>query len=71
MRAERIVSRGFRNFADLDLPLPSGGAVFLGPNGHGITTPREDELPVAFHLEILAVVDGRVGSGAATGRVIA
>lgn len=41
MRAERIVSRGFRNFAELDLPLPSGGAVFLGPNGHGKTNLLE------------------------------
>ena len=41
MRAERIVARGFRNLADLDLPLPSAGAVFLGPNGHGKTNLLE------------------------------
>jgi DNA replication and repair protein RecF len=41
MRAERIVARGFRNLADLDLALPSGGAVFLGPNGHGKTSLLE------------------------------
>jgi len=41
MRAERIVARGFRNLADLDLSLPSGGAVFLGPNGHGKTNLLE------------------------------
>ena len=41
MRAERIVARGFRNLADLDLPLPPGGAVFLGPNGHGKTNLLE------------------------------
>ena len=41
MRAQRIVARGFRNLADLDLVLPSGGAVFLGPNGHGKTSLLE------------------------------
>jgi DNA replication and repair protein RecF len=41
MRAERIVARGFRNLADLDLPLPPSGAVFLGPNGHGKTNLLE------------------------------
>jgi DNA replication and repair protein RecF len=41
MRAERIVARGFRNLADLDLALPPGGAVFLGPNGHGKTNLLE------------------------------
>lgn len=41
MRAERIVARGFRNLADLDLSLPPGGAVFLGPNGHGKTNLLE------------------------------
>lgn len=41
MRAERIVARGFRNLADLELPLPPAGAVFLGPNGHGKTNLLE------------------------------
>jgi DNA replication and repair protein RecF len=41
MRAERIVARGFRNLADLDLTLPPAGAVFLGPNGHGKTNLLE------------------------------
>ncbi|HEV8197719.1 MAG TPA: DNA replication and repair protein RecF [Gemmatimonadales bacterium] len=41
MRADRIVARGFRNLADLDLALPPGGAVFLGPNGHGKTNLLE------------------------------
>ena len=41
MRAERIVARGFRNLADLDLALPPAGAVFLGPNGHGKTNLLE------------------------------
>jgi len=41
MRAERIVARGFRNLADLDLPLPPGGAAFVGPNGHGKTNLLE------------------------------
>lgn len=41
MRAERIVARGFRNLADLDLTLPQAGAVFLGPNGHGKTNLLE------------------------------
>lgn len=41
MRAERIVARGFRNLADLDLCLPPDGAVFLGPNGQGKTNLLE------------------------------
>jgi DNA replication and repair protein RecF len=41
MRAERILARGFRNLVDLDLALPAGGAVFLGPNGHGKTNLLE------------------------------
>lgn len=41
MRAERIVARGFRNLADLDLLLPPAGGVFLGPNGHGKTNLLE------------------------------
>lgn len=41
MRAERIVARGFRNFAELELPLPPGGALFLGSNGQGKTNLLE------------------------------
>ena len=41
MRADRILARGFRNLADLDLALPPSGAVFLGPNGHGKTNLLE------------------------------
>lgn len=41
MRAERIVARGFRNLAELELPLPPGGAVFLGANGQGKTNLLE------------------------------
>lgn len=35
------MARGFRNIEDLDLALPAGGAVFLGPNGHGKTNLLE------------------------------
>ncbi|HEX9895553.1 MAG TPA: AAA family ATPase, partial [Gemmatimonadales bacterium] len=41
MRAVRLVARGFRNLADLDLDLPPAGAAFLGPNGHGKTSVLE------------------------------
>jgi DNA replication and repair protein RecF len=41
MQAERIVARGFRNLAELDLALPAAGAAFLGPNGHGKTNLLE------------------------------
>ena len=41
MRAERIVARGFRNLADLELLLPPARGVFLGPNGHGKTNLLE------------------------------
>ena len=41
MRADRILARGFRNLADLDLTLPPDGAVFLGANGQGKTNLLE------------------------------
>ena len=41
MRAHRIPARGFGNLAPLDLTLPAGGVVFLGPNGHGKTNLLE------------------------------
>jgi DNA replication and repair protein RecF len=41
MRATRLVARGFRNLADLELELPAPGAAFLGPNGHGKTSILE------------------------------
>ncbi len=41
MRAERIIARGFRNLADLDLVLPPAGAAFLGRNGQGKTNLLE------------------------------
>lgn len=41
MRAIRLVARGLRNLADLDLDLPDAGGVFLGPNGHGKTSLLE------------------------------
>ena len=41
MRATRLVARGFRNLADLELDLPAPGAAFLGPNGHGKTSLLE------------------------------
>jgi DNA replication and repair protein RecF len=41
MRAARLAARSFRNLTDLDLELPPGGAVFLGPNAHGKTSILE------------------------------
>ena len=41
MRAVRIEASGFRNIGHLDLALPAGGAVLLGPNGHGKTNLLE------------------------------
>lgn len=41
MRALRLTARGFRNLAPLELSLPVGGAVLLGPNGHGKTSLLE------------------------------
>ena len=37
MRLARLVARGFRNLADLDLPIPEAGAALLGANGQGKT----------------------------------
>ncbi|HEU4830434.1 MAG TPA: DNA replication and repair protein RecF [Gemmatimonadales bacterium] len=37
MRLERLVARGFRNLADLDLPIPAAGVALLGANGQGKT----------------------------------
>ncbi|HEX6643404.1 MAG TPA: DNA replication and repair protein RecF [Gemmatimonadales bacterium] len=37
MRLERLVARGFRNLADIDLPVPADGVALLGANGQGKT----------------------------------
>ena len=37
MRIDRLVTRGFRNLADLDVPLPPSGVALLGLNGQGKT----------------------------------
>lgn len=41
MQAVHLTARRFRNLADQDLELPPGGAVLLGPNGHGKTSLLE------------------------------
>ncbi len=67
MRAERIVARGFRNLADLDLSLPPGGAVFLGPNGHGKTNLLELlYYPVLFR-SLRGARDVQIASHGSTG----
>lgn len=37
MRLERLVARGFRNLADLELSIPTAGVALLGANGQGKT----------------------------------
>jgi len=45
----RTVSiRGFRNFPELDLTLPAGGAMIVGPNGSG----KSNLLEALYYLEI-------------------
>jgi DNA replication and repair protein RecF len=45
----RLGARGFRNLADLDLPVPPDGAVLLGANGQGKTSLLEAiAYPVLF-----------------------
>lgn len=41
MRLERLVVRGFRNLAELELELPAGGVALLGANGQGKTNLLE------------------------------
>lgn len=49
MRLLRLGVRGFRNLVDLDLPVPSDGAVLLGANGQGKTSLLEAiAYPVLF-----------------------
>lgn len=61
MRAVRLVARGFRNLADLELDLPPGGAAFLGPNGHGKTSLLEAlYYPVLFR-SFRAAADPDIG----------
>jgi DNA replication and repair protein RecF len=61
MRACRLVARGFRNLADLDLVLPPAGAAFMGPNGHGKTSILESlYYPVLFR-SFRGAADGDVG----------
>lgn len=49
MRLTRLLTRGFRNLADLDLPIPPAGVVVLGANGQGKTSLLEAiAYPVLF-----------------------
>ena len=41
MRLRRLVTRGFRNLAELDAELPADGVVLLGGNGQGKTNLLE------------------------------
>jgi DNA replication and repair protein RecF len=41
VRLRRLMARGFRNLADLDLPVAAEGAVLLGANGQGKTSLLE------------------------------
>ena len=41
MRLRRLVARGFRNLAPLDLEVPPSGVALLGPNGAGKTNVLE------------------------------
>lgn len=41
MRLHRLVARGFRNLAAVDLEVPAGGVALLGPNGAGKTNLLE------------------------------
>lgn len=45
MQFDRLRLRNFRNYRELDLQIPSGVVVFLGPNGQGKTNLME-----AFHF---------------------
>lgn len=60
MRATRITARGFRNLADLDLPLPMGGAAILGPNGHGKTSLLEALAYPVLHRSVRGAGDPEV-----------
>ena len=56
-----LTARSFRNLADLDLELPTGGAVFLGANAHGKTSLLEClDYPVLFR-SFRAATDQEVG----------
>ena len=49
MRLRRLVTRGFRNLAELDAELPADGVVLLGDNGQGKTNLLEAiSYPVLF-----------------------
>jgi DNA replication and repair protein RecF len=49
VRLRRLEARGFRNLADLNLPVPPGGMVLLGANGQGKTSLLEAmAYPVLF-----------------------
>lgn len=60
MRANRIAARGFRNLADLDLPLPASGAAILGPNGHGKTSLLEALAYPVLHRSVRGAGDPEV-----------
>ncbi len=50
----RLVARDFRNFAHLDIAVPSGGIVIVGQNGHGKTNLLE----AAAYLSLLRSMRG-------------
>ena len=60
MRLRRLVARGFRNLAPLDLEVPSTGVALLGPNGAGKTNVLEAiYYPVLFR-SFRGATDGEV-----------
>ncbi len=67
MRAERIAALGFRNLQDLDLDLPPGGAVFLGPNAHGKTSLLEALYYPVLCRSFRAAPDADLGRWGGTG----
>jgi DNA replication and repair protein RecF len=67
VRLRRVVARGFRNLAPLDLTVPSEGVALLGPNGAGKTNVLEAiYYPVLFR-SFRGATDAEVAGFGGTG----
>ena len=67
MRLERLVARGFRNLADVDLALPPGGVALLGDNGQGKTNLLEAVYYPVFFRSFHGAGDHELTRFSATG----
>jgi DNA replication and repair protein RecF len=67
VRLERLVARGFRNLADLDVAVPAAGMLLLGENGQGKTNLLEALCYTVLCRSIRGAADAELVQFAGTG----